>query len=267
MKSIFIAIIFISIAVNTQAYSQQKINDFYLSNFKEDGTHDWEVRGVEAMVYDEYVDIEKMNAHYYLEDDTIQITSDSARLNKENMDVHLENNVNITNKEGARIITDSLDWQNSKNLIHTQDWVKATRDEMQITAQGMSADTEMQSADFKKDVEVSFPDQETKIPITANCTGPLEIEYSEGKAIFHDDVVVTHVQGKVYSDKCTLFFNTETKAIIKIVSEGNVKIFRDGSETYAEQATYFGPEDKLVLEGRPRLIYYIEEGNSSLGGL
>jgi len=267
MKIAFFTFIFFCITVTSEAFSQQQIKDFYLSNFKEDGSHDWEVRGTDALVYDQYVDIETMKAHYYLEDDTITITSDKARLNKENMDVHLQDNVNITNKEGARIITNSLDWQNSKNLIKTDDWVKATKDSMEITAKGMSADTQMQDADFKQDVEVSFPDQETKTPITATCSGPLEIEYSAGKAIFNKDVVVTHVQGKVFSDKSTLYFDSETKAIIKIVSEGNVKIVREGSETFSQRATYFGQEDKLVLEGRPRLIYYPEDsGDDSLGG-
>lgn len=266
MRIIFSIFIFLSITVSSEAFSQQKIKDFYLSNFKDDGTHDWEVRGDDALVYDQYVDIETMEAYYYLEEDTIKITSDKARLNKENMDVHLQDNVNITNKEGATIVTNSLDWQNSKNLIETKDWVKATKDSMEITAKGMSADTQMQEADFKEEVKVSFPDQETKTPITATCSGPLEIEYSGGKAIFNDDVVVTHIQGKVFSDKSTLYFDSETKAIIKIVSEGNVKIVREGSETFSQRATYFGQEDKLVLEGRPRLIYYPQDSDDSSGG-
>jgi len=256
----------LSAALNSEAYSQQSIKDFYLSNFKEDGTFDWEVRGTDALVYDDYVDIEAMKAHYYLEDDTIDISSDKARLDRKSLDIYLEKNVNIENKDGVRIITDSLSWQKAKNLIETEDWVKATRDTMEITAKGMSADTEMKEADFKQDVEVTIPDQETKIPITATCSGPLEIEYSQGKAVFNENVVVTHTQGQVFSDKSTLYFDPETKTIIKIVSEGNVKILREGSETYAELATYLGKEDKLVLEGRPRLIYYPQEGQDSLGG-
>ena len=266
MKIFFALAILVSAALSSHAYSQQNIKDFYLSNFKEDGSFDWEVRGTEALVYDDYVDIEAMNAHYYLKDDIIVITSDKARLNQKSLDVYLEKNVNIENKDGARIITDSLNWQKAKNLIETKDWVKATRDDMEITAKGMSADTEMKEAEFKEDVAVTFPDQETKIPINATCSGPLEIEYSQGKAVFNENVVVTHAQGQVFSDKSTLYFDPETKAIIKIVSEGNVKILREGSETYAERATYLGKEDKLVLEGRPRLIYYPEEGKNPMGG-
>jgi len=46
-------------AEDTAPNSQQKINDFYLSNMKEDGSKDWEVKGKEATIKDKYVDIIK----------------------------------------------------------------------------------------------------------------------------------------------------------------------------------------------------------------
>ncbi len=68
----------------------------------------------------------------------------------------------------------------------------------------------------------------------------------------------------MFSDKATLFFDPEDKTIIKIVSEGNVKIVRDGNTTFSQKATYFSKEQKIVLEGRPRLIYYQEEDSSEM---
>ncbi|MDD3295865.1 MAG: LPS export ABC transporter periplasmic protein LptC [Candidatus Omnitrophica bacterium] len=263
MKLIIITLCFVCLTLNIQAYSQQRIKDFYLSNCKEDGSHDWEVKGDEAMIYDTYVDINTMRANYFLESDDISITSDEARLNKENMDVYLKKNVHVKNKDGAQLTTESLNWQREKNHIETKDWVKTSKDAMEITAQGLSADTQMEKANFEKNVEVTFPDAENKTVTTATCSGPLEIEYSLGRAIFNDDVVVTHPQGKVFSDKTTLYFDTTQKKIVKIVSEGNVKIMRDGNETYAEKATYFDKDQKLVLEGRPRLIYFPKEGQEA----
>jgi LPS export ABC transporter protein LptC len=243
------------------AESQQKIKDFYLSNFKENGTRDWEVKGKEAVIYDSYVDINEMKANCFLEGDTVVITSDQARLNKKNMDVYLKDNVHIENQEGIELFSDSLDWQREKNHIKTDDWVKASKDTLQITGEGLSADTQLKKADFKKDVEVTFSDPETKDVTTAICSGPLEIEYAKGKAVFNKDVVVTHAQGKLFSDKATLFFDAKEKRIIKIISEGNVKIERENNITFAERAIYFAQEQKLILEGTPRLIYYTKEGN------
>jgi len=251
------------VSVNTQAYSQQKIKDFYLSNFKDDGSRDWEVKGREAVIHDKHIDIDEMEAECYLEKDTIFVTSDAARLNKENMNVSLKNDVHIENKEGAALDTDSLDWQREKNYIETDDRVKITRDKMQIEAEGLFADIQLKKANFKKDVEVTFPDEETKEVTTAVCSGPLEIEYSEGKATFNENVVVTHPQGKLYSDKATLFFDIENKEIVKIVSEGNVKIVRGNNVIHSQKATYLNKEQKIILTGRPRVIYYPDREEDS----
>lgn len=262
-KVISLIIIFSFGFLNIQAYSQQRIKDFYLSNFKEDGQRDWELRGDEATIHEKYVDIDTMKANYYLKDDTILITSDTARLDKTNLDVYLKDNVHISNKEGATLVTDSLNWQKTKNLIETKDMVKTNRDSMQIIAKGLSADTELKKAEFKQDVEVTLPDEKTQEVARVTCSGPLEIEYSLGKAVFNDNVVATHTQGKMYSDKATLFFDTEKKEIIKIVSEGNVKIIRDRNVSYAEKATYSQRDQKLTLEGRPQIIYYPDDGEGS----
>ncbi len=245
-----------------QAYEQQKIKDFYLSNFKDDGSRDWEVEGKEAIIHDEYIDIDEMEANYYAKDDTILITSDQARLNKINMDVYLKDNVHIENKEGTTLDTDSLNWQRTKNFVETDDRVKTVRDSMQIEADGLFADTQLKKANFKKNVEVVLPDKKSKEITTATCSGPLEIEYDAGKAIFNQDVVVTNPQGKLYSDKATLFFDTESKEIIKIISEGNVKIVRGNNVTFSQKASYFSKEQRIVLEGRPRVIYYPDSGES-----
>ena len=264
LRSLILITIFVSFtSINIQAYSQQKIKDFYLSNFKDDGTRDWEVKGESADIHDNYVDINDMEANYYTKDDTILITSDEARLNKENMDVYLKDSVHIENKEGATLDTDSLNWQREKNHVETDDWVKTTRDSMQIEAIGLSGDTQLKKAAFKKDVKVTLPDQESKEVTTAICSGPLEIEYSEGKATFNKDVVVTNPRGKLYSDKATLFFDIENKEIIKIISEGNVKIVRGNNVTFSQKATYLSKEQKVILEGRPRIIYYPDSEEDS----
>ncbi len=251
--------------MSIQAYSQQKINDFYLSNIKDDGTQDWEVKGKTATIRDNFVDINDMEANYYTEEDTILITSDEATLNKENMDVSLKSNVHIENEEGATLETDSLRWQREQNRIETDDWIKTTRDLMQIESTGLTADTELKTAAFKKDVRVTLPDKENKGVTTAVCSGPLEIEYNKGKAIFNQDVVVANQEGKLYSDKATLFFDIESKEIVKIISEGNVKIIQGSNVTFSQKATYLSKEQKILLEGRPRVIYYSDsEGGLSL---
>lgn len=256
----FISFLFLFVSLSFSVYPEQRIKNFYLSNLKEDGTRDWELKGDEAIISDDYVDIEKMRANYYLEEDTILITSNTARMNKENMDIFLKDDVHIENKDGATLDTDSLNWQRQKNRIETFDRVKVSKDTMQITATGLSADTQLNNAAFGRDVEVIFADAKNGDVTIAVCSGPLEIEYNAGKATFNDDVVVTNSQGKLYSDKATLYFDIEEKKLIKIISEGNVKIIRENNVAFSQKATYFGDEGKIILEGRPRIMYFSQEG-------
>lgn len=260
-KLIFTSLLFIFL-INGYAFSQQKIKDFYLSNYKETGGQDWEVKGREAIIYDEYVDINKMDAKYHGKDNnTISIRSDQAKLNKDNTNVNLTDNVNITTQDGVKLTTNSLDWKRKDNQVTTRDWVQAENSQaMKISAKGLDADTNLKKADFQENVEVQFPDANGKDSTTINCDGPLEIEYNGGRAIFHKNVVVVNKQGKMFSDKTIVFFDSKAKKIIKIISEGSVKIIKDENVTFARRATYLGALQKIILEGRPRIIYFQKEG-------
>ncbi|MCM8823909.1 MAG: hypothetical protein NC822_04460, partial [Candidatus Omnitrophica bacterium] len=71
--------------LNGISYSQQKIQDFYLSNYKNEGLKDWEVKGNEATVWDSYVEIDGVEAKYFQKNDIIDIKADKAKLDKTNM--------------------------------------------------------------------------------------------------------------------------------------------------------------------------------------
>ncbi|MCP4653657.1 MAG: LPS export ABC transporter periplasmic protein LptC [Candidatus Omnitrophica bacterium] len=241
-------------------YSSEKIKDFYLSNYKNDGSLDWEVKGDEALIHEKYVDIDRMDAKYYAQDDVILVKSKTAKLNKENMDVALKEDVHIENQEGITLDTDSLDWQRSKSQLDTDDWVEIKKEGMQVKAKGLSADTELKNVDFQENVQAQMPNKNGEVPTVITCDGPLDVEYNSGKAVFNNNVKVEHPDGTLFSDKATVFFDTQEKDINKIVSQGNVKIIKDENVTFAEKATYFRREGKIVLEGRPRLVYFPKKG-------
>lgn len=265
----FLIIIFIfSTIYSPDAYSstKQEIKDFYLSNFKKDGSSDWEVEGKTAIVDGDYIDVTTMDAHYYLENDTISVKSDKGKINKKNQNIELDGNVKIENKEGWNLITDHLNWQRRDNYIKTDSAVQTKKDSFIVKANGLYADSQLKKADFKKNVQVTHTDKDKKNATTINCSGPLEIDYNKGQATFHDNVVVNHQQGKLFSDLAILFFDLKDKKIVKIVSKGNVKIVRDDNVTFAETATYLAKEEKLILEGSPRLIYFPKENDKGSSG-
>ncbi|MBD3264676.1 MAG: LPS export ABC transporter periplasmic protein LptC [Candidatus Omnitrophica bacterium] len=260
LKTVFLCIVILFSGFrDCYTFGQQKIKDFNLSNFNTDGSQKWEMKGEEAVVYDNYIDVEKVRAQYYSSNDTITITSKKARLNKDNMDIHLEGDVYIVNRDGVNLSTPSLDWKRDDNEIRTVERVVTAKDDMKIKARGMSADTEFKNVDYKSEVQAFFPGKKTEEAITITCSGPLEIDYNQGTAVFRENVVVVNEQGKMFSDLATLYFDSEKKEIIKIVAEGNVKIVRDDNVTFSQKAIYQGKEEKIILEGKPKLFYFPEE--------
>ncbi|MFA5270739.1 MAG: LPS export ABC transporter periplasmic protein LptC [Candidatus Omnitrophota bacterium] len=186
----------------TEAPSEQKIKDFYLSNLKEDGSKDWEVKGTEAVIKDKFVDINNMNAKYYAENNPVYIKSDKAKINKENM-----------------------------------------------------------NADLKDNVELKIPNKDGTY-ITITCTGPLEMRYNDGIAIFNENVNADTQDGKLFADKATIYFDAKDNTKMKIVAEGHVKIVKDENVAFADKATYTGNTKKVLLEGSPRLIYFSKKNET-----
>ena len=238
-----------------------KIKDFYLSSHKETGSLDWEVYGNNAIIDGNNVAINTMHGNYYMANDTINIKSDRADLDKASMDVLLRDHVKIENKEGMKLTTDVLDWQRNSDLVTTDAPVQIDRGDMQIKAKGMRGNTDLKTVNFKKDVKTKLSNAtpQMKGVVTITCDGPLEVEYNGGQAVFYNNVVMTHEEGVIYSDKATAYFDSEQKTITRILCEGHVKIVKDQNVSYAQKATYLRAQAKVVLEGRPRLIYYPEK--------
>ncbi|MDP2923225.1 MAG: LptA/OstA family protein [Candidatus Omnitrophota bacterium] len=182
--------------------SSQKINDFYLSNVKEDGTKDWEVKGKEATIRDKYVDINNMEGKYFSNKDTIFVKSEKAELNRESKDANLSDNV-----------------------------------------------------------ELKIPDKEGNYMII-NCDGPLEMRYNDGIAIFNKNVVVDSKDGKLFSDKATVFFDAKDKTKLRMVAEGHVKIVKDDNVAFCDKVTYVGQEKNITLEGNPRVVYFTKKNEA-----
>ena len=260
-QKIIFTIFLISLVFGYVFCENNKIKDFYLSSHQQTGGLGWEVYGNDATIDGNNVDINVMHGKYYAANDTIKIKSDRANLDKVSMDVLLRDNVQIENKDGMKLTTDVLDWQRNNNLVLTDAPVQIDRGDMRINAKGMQANTDLKTVNFKKDVKTRLSNATPQMQgaVTITCDGPLEVEYDNGQAVFYKNVVVTHEQGVIYSDKATAYFDSAQKTITRIVCEGHVKIVKDQNVSYAQKATYLRAEAKVVLEGRPRLIYYPEQ--------
>jgi len=232
-------------------FAQQQIKEFYLSDWSKK-ERKWELRGKKALVFNKYVEIENLEAKYFLKNRIINLKSDKGRIIKPVEEVYLKDNVKVKTNDGINLFSSSLAWKN--NLLFTEDKVKLERDNLKIVAKGLKAEENLKKVNFQKEVKVDFYEKNNKIVIT--CSGPLEIDYNQAKAIFNKDVVVTSEEGRIEANKGVVYFDKDKQKIIKIVCEGNVKIERGNNISFAERVTYLDKEKKIILEGSPRLVIF-----------
>lgn len=101
-----------------------------------------------------------------------------------------------------------------------------------------------------------------KGPTIITCTGPLDVDLDEQIAYFHDNVVVTDPEGKIFCDLLEVYFGQAGAAaseepgqrrMTKMIARQNVKIIQEGKITYCEQATYTLTDRRIKIEGSPRV--------------
>jgi LPS export ABC transporter protein LptC len=278
-----------------QQESDQQIGDFSLAGYGEKGKKTWEIAGKSADIFDNLIKLKDVTGNLYGEQEQIKLTADQGDFDKIEGKVHLEQNVVITTSSGAKLTTDSLDWDRKNQVVATEDAVNITRENMVTTAKGALGEPNLNKVVLQKEVKVDInptdPATEdqgktmtVKDKIVITCDGPLEIDYTKNIATFKNNVKVETKDNVMYSDIMDVYFLTSDKdnkessektkdaplmtgtKIDKIVARGNVKIVRGENVSYSEEAVYTALDKKIVLSGRPRLIIYSTEGLNASSG-
>ena len=272
--------------------SGQQINDFSLSGYGERGKKSWDVSGKTADILNDVVKMDKVVGNMYGAQDNIKLTSDKGEFNKAEGKVHLQDNVVVTTTSGAKLTTDSLDWDRKNQFVSTKDLVNIQKDNMTVVATGATGQTNLKKVELNKDVRLDIdqagkdksapPDPKNKIVIT--CDGPLQIDYEKNLAVFENNVKVERPDSVIYSDRMEVYFITGNKSevkdkegqktagpmsggkIDKIIALGNVKVIRGENTSFSQKAIYSAVDQKLTLSGRPKLVIYSTEGLNAPAG-
>ncbi len=215
----------------------QKMMAFSLSGFEKTGKKKWEVQGKSADIVSEVVNLTDVVAKAYGDQTDMTLTADKGSFNRATNDAHFESNVVVSGTNGTEMKTDALDWKNSDQKVTTDKPVV-----MKSDAKG------------KGSAELA-----TKTPTTITCDGPMEIDYGKSYAVFNKNVKVDDDRGQLFCDMATAYYDTKTKQVSRIVAKGNVKIMREGSWTYSDEATYLAPEQKVILTGSPKVMIYPDQ--------
>ncbi len=273
--------------------SDQKIDDFSLSGFGERGKKTWELSGQSADIFSDVVKLKDITGKVYGKQEDLTLTAQSGNFDKAEGKVHLEKDVVVTSSGGTRLTTDYLDWDRDKQTVMTEALVNIERNNMVTTATGAVAHTDLKKVNLNKDVTVQINPQENngkqpaiKDKIVITCDGPMEIDYAKNVAVFKKNVKVSQKDLNLYSDVMEVYFITGNKEetapkepaaveaagpvgggkIDRIIAKGNVKIERGENVSYSDEAVFTGADKKVVLLGKPRLIFYSQEDlNASFG--
>ena len=266
--------------------AEQQISDFSLAGYGEKGKKSWEICGKTADIFADVVSLKKVVGNLYGKEkgDDIKLTAERGDFDKTQGKVHLEQDVVITTSSGAKMTTDSLDWDRNNQVVSTKDKVNIERDNMVTVAEGAFGQPNLNKVTLEKDVQVNIDAAAEpkkgligKDKIIITCDGPLEIDYDKSMGTFKNNVKVQSKDADIYSDIMDVYFSVSSKnntpktaaaggvsgsKIDKIVARGNVKIVRGENVSYSDTATYTAADNKIVLSGRPQLIIYSEGGSA-----
>jgi LPS export ABC transporter protein LptC len=254
----------------------QQMEDFNITGYGVKGEKTWDIAGASMDMVGKDVNISDITAHLYGEKESMLLTADEGRFDKETGVVRLTKNVRATTDAGAELKTDSLDWSQRDQLVSTEDQVNITKGDITATGQGIQAHPDFKVAKLEKDVKLTLEQkkkesalsgkavgfQEKKGRMTITCDGSMELDYEKQYATFEKNVKVEGdtQQGVMIADKMTLVFDQDTKQIKKMVAQGNVKIIKGENVSESDGAIFTAQDKKLVLTGRPKLVFYSGEG-------
>ena len=136
------------------------IEKFHLvSTFK--GVKRWEFYSDMARLYQTqklaYTD--NVYAQYYKQEKLVStLTADKAIINTETNETQAQGHVELTVENGSKLETEKLDWNPDTDQIKTEEKVHVFKGSDEITAVGMTADTELNNIHFSRDVHSKVRD-------------------------------------------------------------------------------------------------------------
>jgi len=281
------SLIFCSGGARAQAQSatppvEQSMEDFSFYGVGDKGKKNWDLAGKSADIGSEVIKLNDIVSNFYGEKDTVKLTAEKGAFNRTAGNLHLQDEVVVTSTSGARLTTDSLDWDRKNQLVTTPDKVNITREDMVITGQGAQGFPDLNKVNLNKNVQVDIgasaanKTQQQKERITITCDGSLQIDYEKNLATFNTNVQVQTRDALMKSDSMEVYFVPEKDStapesaslsaaaaqsrIDKIIARGNVSITQGENVSYSEEAVYSAQERRILLQGRPKVVFYTAEG-------
>ena len=96
-------------------------------------------------------------------------------------------------------------------------------------------------------------DKSEKAPIIITSQ-TLTADNKNSTAVFEGTVVAKTEDITMYSDKMTVLYDNSQKKVIKIHCIGNVKVNKEESALFSDEAIYLEEEQKIIFTGNPKAV-------------
>ncbi|MBI3333032.1 MAG: LPS export ABC transporter periplasmic protein LptC [Candidatus Omnitrophica bacterium] len=244
-------------ASSTQEAGSETVSVFTLVGHTETGRRKWEIQGQTADLMDETVRLSPVSSTSFGEVN-VHLTASNGTYQKVRQDVHLEEDVVVTTSDGARLITDTMDWSNARSVATTPDWVTVTRPGMTVVGLGAVGHPNKKQVRMEREITVTLLGQGGKTMVT--CDGPMEVDYGRNKARFWRNVRVQDDKGVIQSDRMDVTLDPATKQIQTATCWGHVAIHRSTQVAYCHRAKYWQAAGRTRLAGHTRVVMLAQEG-------
>lgn len=231
------------------------ISAFTLVGHTESGRKKWEVQGQTADLLADRVHLSPVVAKSFGKVE-VHLTADQGEFHKVTQNVHLQGHVVATTTDGARLVTDSLDWVQQAETGTTTDWVTVTRRGMKAVGEGGMGRPSMKRVRLDKQVTVTLEGQGGPTVIT--CDGPMEVDYGRNRARFFRNVLVRDARGFVQADRMDATLDSVTSRMDKATFWGHVEIHHGSEVSRSNRAEYWQLRGHVRLTGHPRLVMFTD---------
>jgi LPS export ABC transporter protein LptC len=149
-------------APNTPAPGGEEQPNLTFAGFNARGTRlgvvEWEAQAATAQVYNQkkLARAQQVTIRYFQQGRQVSVAeADTAEIGTESHDILALGSVVLRASNGTVLETDRLRWENQRQRVSTESWVKVTRRGSVLTGRGMTADRDLEDVVVKEDVQIS----------------------------------------------------------------------------------------------------------------
>ncbi len=122
------------------------------------GVLEWEARAATAQVYSQkrLAHAQQVTIRYFQQGRQVSVAqADAAEIGTESHDILALGAVVLKARNGVVLETDRLRWDNQRQRVSTESWVRVTRQGSVLTGRGLTADRNLEDVVVREDVKIS----------------------------------------------------------------------------------------------------------------